>query len=178
MTIAGKMKIIKLDLPQASAGTTVTADDMKDKSISVSEMTDVFASTKINYCKNWSVQEALQTGIPANHIELFGQEWLSETYAATAVATKYKLFSDPTPIDTLLITQSAALAEATRLTNLWSVQRRVVVYDGLPHLILEQLGNPQTIQHARFQLSAGVRGQIINKVTDWLAATSTFGVLL
>jgi hypothetical protein len=178
MTVAGLMKIIKLDLPQASAGTTVTSADMLEREISISEMTEVVAATKINYCKNWTVQEALQTGIPANHIELFGQEYLSETFADSAVAIKYKRFTDPAAIDTLLLTQATALAEATRLNNLWSVQRKVVKYVSLPFLIIEQLGDPQTVMHPRFNLSAGVRGQIIEKITDWTEAKIEFGVIL
>jgi hypothetical protein len=81
-------------------------------------------------------------------------------------------------IETQLMTSTAADAEASRLKTLWGVQRKVMTYDGLPWLLLESLGNPQTIQHKRFNLSTGVRGQIVNINSDWLKATIQIGVLL
>jgi hypothetical protein len=179
MTRTGLMRIVKLDLPQATAGTTVTSADMELQSIYVSDMPPVASAIKLGYCKNWTVQEALQTGIPADHIEIFGKEWpFDSTQNDTTTATKYKLFADPDLIETLLLTTAVADTESTRRKTLWNTQRRVVSYKGLPHLILESLGSPQTIQHTRFDLSTGVRGQIVEVTTDWLNAKVTFGVFL
>lgn len=169
MTRAGLMTIVKIDLPQASAGTTITASDITERSLYISELPDVVAAVKLGYNKNWTVQEALQTGIPASHIEIFGQEWpLTSTQTASTTAANYKLFVDPDMTETLLQTTSVADTECIRRKDLWSVQRKVVHYEGLAHLLLEPLGGPQTVQHNRFGLSAGVRGQIINLESDWI----------
>lgn len=178
MTTTGLMYLVKLTLPQATAGTIVTAANMDEKSLYISEMVPVVAAIKLAYDKNWTVQTALQTGIPNNHIELYAQEWLTITKTDSTVATKYKRYTDPNQIETLLKVTDDVDAEATRLLGIWSVQRRVATYIGTPDLMLEQLGNPQTIQHSRFGMSAGTRGQIINKVTDWLRGTVEFGVLI
>jgi hypothetical protein len=54
----------------------------------------------------------------------------------------------------------------------------VFAYDGEPELMLEELGGYQTLTHARFGLSAGVSGQIITVVRDWLNAKVSFEVLV
>lgn len=178
MTRAGLMTIVKIDLPQSSAGTTVTAADITERSLYIAELPPVTAAIKLGYCKNWTVQEALQTGIPPEHVVIFGQEWpFTSTQTNSTTATDYKLFTDPDMTETLLLTTSVADTECTRRKILWSTQRRVIQYEGLAHLLLEPLGNPQTVQHRRFGLSSGVRGQIIENSVDWLNARITIKVL-
>lgn len=180
MSRNGLMSLVKINLPQASAGTTVTADDMYEKTIHVSEMPPVVASVQIGYCRNNTVQNALQTGLPAWQIDMYAaeQEWLTSTQKSESVATDYKLFTNPDMTETQLMLQADADVEANRLNVLWGVQRKVVTYDGLPWLMLESLGSPQTVQHRRFNLAAGVRGQIVNITSDWLNAKIQIGVLL
>lgn len=178
MTMAGLMKIVKLDLPQATAGTTITTNDMVEFTLTPTEFPPVVAAVKLGYCKNWTPQVNLQTGIPANHIELFAEEWLTSTSTVPATATKYKLFSDPNQEDTLLLTTATTDTESLRRVNLWSVQRKVMQYGALPHLLLEQLGNSQTIQHARHNMAAGVRGQITSKTIDLITLDITMEVLV
>lgn len=178
MTRGGLMYLVKLDLPQATAGTTVTSADMREKTLSVTQMIPVVAAIKLAYDRNYTIQTALQTGIPNDHIDTYATEWLTITKADSTVATKYKLYTETNQIDTQMKATAEADAECTRLLNMWKVQRRVITYEGLPHLMLEQLGSPQTVQHPRFQLSAGVRGQIISITTDWLAATINLSVIL
>lgn len=174
----GLLTIVKIDLPQLSAGTNITVADIEEMSIYVKELTPVKAAIKVGYCKNWTSQEALQTGIPANHVELFAQEWLTTTTTNVTVANKYKLFTDPEMVETLLMTQALAETESNRLLTLGSTQRKVISYKGLPHLLLETLGSPQTITNKRFGLAAGVTGQIISITTDWLNAKIEMDVFL
>jgi hypothetical protein len=176
----GLMYIVKLDLPQSSAGTIVTADDMDERSLHVSQMPDVVAAVQIGYCKNNTVQNALQTGLPSDQIEMYAEEqtWLTSTQKSDSVATNYKLFTNPDMIETQLMTTLAADNEAIRLKNLWGTQRKVMTYTGMRWLLLESIGTPQTIQHKRFNLAAGARGQIVNITSDWLKATIEIGVLI
>jgi hypothetical protein len=181
MSRTGLLSLIKLDLPQTTSGTLVTADDIYERSLYVSQMPDVMAAAQVGYCRNNTIQNALQTGLPQDQIAMYAQEqeWLTSTKKSDAVATDYKLFTNPDMIETQLMTPEGADSEATRLKTLWGVQRRVVVYDGMPWLMLESLGNPQTVKHpTRFQLAAGVRGQIVRITSDWLKAKIQIGVLL
>jgi hypothetical protein len=178
MTRGGLMYIVKLSLPQASAGTTVTAADMRERSLAIIQLIPIVAAIKLAYDKNWTVQTALQTGIPDNHIETYAQEWLTNTKIDSTVATKYKLYTDVNQIETLMKSTTEVETENTRLMVLWGTQRRIASYGGLPHLMLEQLGSPQTIAHPRFGLSAGVRGQIISITTKWLEAEIEMSVLI
>lgn len=176
----GLVSLVKLHLPQSAAGTIVTADDMLERSLYVSEMSEIVAAVQVGYCRNNTIQNALQTGLPQDQIAMYAeeQEWLTSTQKSDTVATINKLFTNPDMIETQLMTQAAADAEASRLNALWGVQRRVMSYQGMPWLLLESIGNPQTIQHKRFDLAAGQRGQIISTASDWLKATIQMGVLI
>lgn len=168
MSRTGLLTLVKLDLPQASPGTTITASDMVQHSLAVSELPAVRAGVKLGYCKNYCVQNNLQTGLPEAHIALFAQEWLTVTKTDATTASKYKMYIEPIMDETLLLVEADANNEATRRLNMFNVQRKVFQYQGLANLMLEQLGSSQTLKHERFGLSSGVTGQIITLTTDWL----------
>lgn len=168
MTRGGLLRLVKLDVDNVVPARTVTPSDIGQHSLNVSQMAPVVAGVKLGYCKNWTVQNNLQTGLPADHISLFAQEWLTVTKTDDGVAEKYKMFSDPAMIETLLLTETDADAEATRRLNMFKVQRKVFQYKGLLHLMLEELGAGQVLVHTRFGLSEGKSGQIISITTDWL----------
>lgn len=164
---SGLLSLVKIDLPRADAGTIVTASDMVQHSIHVASLPDVVAGVKLGYCKNWTVQSNLQTGLPAEHISLFAQEWLTATATDSDTATKYKMFSEPVMSETMLLTEADATSEANRRLNLFNIQRKVIKYEGFANLMLERLGESQTVVYDRFGLNNGVTGQIISKATDW-----------
>lgn len=174
----GTVRLVKLDLPQASPGTSVTAADMVSKSLDVSQLPPVVASVKIGYCKNWTVQDTLAAGLVAPSVALFEEEWLSVTRTDTAAAENYNLFTDPVQIDTLLLTGAEASIEADRRLDMFAVQRMVLKYTGFYHLVLENLGDSQTLTHDRFGLSGGKTGQIISITTDLLSPHVQFEVLV
>lgn len=178
MSRGGLMSLIKIDLPRSDAGTTVTASDMKERSLSIIELPEVVASSKVGYAKNWSVESNIQTGIPADHVAMFGQEWLTVTASDSTVATNYNLFKDPTMEETLLLKGTDATTECNRRLNLYKTQRKVVQYEGYPHLLTEALGNTQTVKHSRFGLSSGVAGQIVSIQTNWLNPKVTMEILI
>jgi hypothetical protein len=179
MSAGGLLRLIKIALPATGTPTAVTYATMREKSLRIlPNRPDVVAGSKLGFCKNWTVQNNLQTGIPPEHKDLYGQEWLTRTATDSAVATAYKLTQAPDEVDTLLLVGTDADAENTRRLSLWKVQRTVFAYDGEPELMLEELGGYQTLTHARFGLSAGVSGQIITVVRDWLNAKVSFEVLV
>ena len=175
---AGLLTIVKLSLPQSTAGTTVTATNMVERSLSLSQYPLVVAGVKLAYCRNYTVQAALQTGIPAEHAAMYKEEWLTTTLTDATAALDYITYTELPLQETLLLVASDAATEATRRLAMTSTQRKVFKYTGLPSLMLEALGNSQTIQHRRFGLTAGVTGQIISIATDWLHPHVTIEVLI
>jgi hypothetical protein len=177
MSATGALRLIKIALPATGTPTAVTADNMDERSLQIAQRIPVEAAQKLGYCRNWTVQTNIQTGIPAEHKDLYGQEWLTSTAADSAVATAYKLTEEPKQEDTLLLVKADADAEAARRLALWKEQRTVFSYEGMAELLLEELGGYQAITHARFGLSGGVDGQIISIERDWLGARASISVL-
>jgi hypothetical protein len=178
MSRQGLLYLVKVDLQGVTGGTAVTSADMVQWSINVAELPTVVAAVKLGYCKNYTVQANLQTGLPTAHIDLFALDWLSVTQINTTTSTNYKMFVDPVMQESELLTTADANVEATRRLVLLGTQRKVIRYQGLAYLMLEVLGGIQTIQHPRFGLAAGISGQIISLTTDWLNPRVDINVLL
>jgi hypothetical protein len=174
----GLVSIVKLQLPATATGTTVTATDMLDRSLEITQMVNVVASVKVGYCKNWTVQDNLQTGIPSNHADLYGDEWLTVTRTDSTAAANYNLYTDPTMEETLLLTAADAITEANRRLAIFATQRKVMRYTGFYHLIQERVGSFQTIQHSRFGLASGKTGIITSVSMDWMSPKVEIEVLI
>jgi hypothetical protein len=94
---AGLLQLIKIALPVPGGvtPTPVVAQNMADRSLEISERETVRAAVKIGYCRNYTVQTNLQTGIPPAHKDLFAQEWMTSTKYDAGVAATYKLSKEP-----------------------------------------------------------------------------------
>lgn len=178
MSKAGLMSLVKLDLPQGSAGTTVGSADIALRSLEINRLAEVRAGVKLGYCKNWTPQTTLATGVLAEHAAMFTEEWLTTTVADSTTAADYNLFTEPVIEETLLLTGAAATTEATRRLNMFNQQRKVLKYKGYAHLMFEELGAPQTLVHSRFGLTGGVTGQIVSISTDWMSSKVEIEVLI
>jgi hypothetical protein len=176
MSATGLLRLLRIDLAGTSP-TAVSAKNMREKTLEMRRRLPVIAGVKLNYCKNWTVQEALRTGIPAEHKDLYQREWLVSTATDSVVADDYGISTDVEAVDTYLLTKATADAEALRRLNLWKVQRHVWGYEGMPELMLEELGGYQTITHSRYGMSGGKTVQIVQVARDWLEAKVTFEVL-
>jgi hypothetical protein len=171
----GKLQLLKVDVP-VSGTTTITDDDILYDSLQVSQKPTVIATYKLGYCKNWTTQPGLLTGIPAEHKDLLSGEWLTATHTNAAAKTLYKLNALPEQKDTLLLTESTGqvTAEAVRLVNIFSTQRYVYSFTCSPKHLQVALGTMVTLQHARFGLAAGKPAQIISVEIDWDTGYTTF----
>lgn len=174
----GKLSLLKIALPAPGANTAVTGEQMELQSLKMIQQIPVQAAVKIGYCKNWTVQTNLQTGIPEAHKNLFAMEWLTTSATSPTAADIYRLTSEPVQADTLLLTEVAGQDEAARRLALWSTQRAVAQYIGTPELLLTRLGSSHTIKHSRFGLAGGVSGQVLSITRDWLAGRVNLEVLL
>lgn len=178
MSREGKLRIVRLALPGTGTPVVIGPQDYEARSLQVKERTTVIAGVKLGYCKNWTVQTNLDTGIPPEHKDLFAQEWLTVTASDPAVASAYKLYAEPEQVDTLLLRESDAQAEADRRLSLWKVQRTVYQVKGFAQCLLLELGQAVTLQGDRFGLQAGKTGTVIGLQLDWMAGRATVEVLI
>lgn len=178
VTTAGLLRLVELDLPATGAQWSVTASDMEQRSLAISQRSTVQAAVKLGFCQNYTVQTQLQTGIPQSSKDLFAQQWVTVTASDDAVAAYYSLTTEPDEVDTNLLAQSDAQAEAQRRLNLWNVPRHVYQFTGYAWLMLVELGDEMTITHERFGLSGGKAGLVVSIDRDWLSGRITIGVLI
>ena len=174
----GRLYCVRLDLAGITGGTEVTYEDMEEWSLDISSRPAVVAAVKVGYCKNYTTQTALADGLPPNIAELYGQEWVTVTAKDEQVANTYRLFTETTTQETQLLTTDSAIAESYRRLQLFKTQRKVIRYNGEGYLLLEKLGDPQTLKHRRFGLENGKTGQIISISKDWFNAKVDFEVLI
>ena len=167
MSRLGKLQLLKIDLPASGTAFAIDANDIIENSLSISQKIPVRAAVTINYDRNYTVQDGLKTEIPPEHKTMYALEWLSVTAQDSTVKTNYGLNAKPEPIDTLLLTESDASAEATRLLNLYKTPRFVVTFTGTARLVQLTLGQRVTLTYPRFGLDAGKEGQVIGLSIDW-----------
>lgn len=178
MTSAGLLRLVQLALPAAGVPTALSADDMDYHTLSVSQRPDVRASCVLGFCTNWTMQDTgLAGGVPAANAALLGAPALAVVSTDSAVAGVYRLDAAPVQINTLLLVESDAQAEALRRRDLWKTPRMVYSARCRAGLLLTELGDAVTLTHARFGLSAGKTGQVVSIARDWLAGRITLGVL-
>lgn len=178
MTREGLLRLLKITLPATGTPLVVTPSDYVAKSLEITERVDVKAAIKVGYCKNYTTQTGLNTGLPASHKDLFMQEYLSVTAKNQSVADTYKLNTEPVQTDTLLLTESDATAEANRLLTLWQQPRTVYKFVGYSHLLTVPLGQALTLVSPRFGLSEGKTGIVVGIQSDWVSRRVTIEVLI
>lgn len=174
----GRIGMVKLTLPQAAPGTSVGPSDVLAQSVQLREVVPVVAAVKAGFCKNFTVQQNLTSGILPEHSALFATEWLTRTVADATTASDYNLFVEPTLSETCLLVGSDASTEAQRRLDMFKTQRVVVKYTGQYHLLTEVVGGAQTLTNSRFGLSSGKTGQIISIGVDLLSPHVDIEVLI
>jgi len=173
----GKMQLQKLNIPDA-AEVEFGTSDMLLHTLSVGSTPPVQPAIRLAYCKNWTVQQGLTTGLPAEHTELYAKEWLVVQVAEQATADLWKLSTAPEDTQTLLQTRMQAEAEALRRQALWGQRRLVLKFDSFGGTVVHALGDACKVTHHRFGLGQGKFGQIVGKKTDWLGQKVSFEVLV
>jgi hypothetical protein len=164
---AGLFKLIRIDFPPTGTPRVINGYNYVEQSLKLVDLPDVVASVKLGFCKNWTVQTDLDTGLPEEHKAMFAEEWLTVTKTDAATATNYRLHSDPEQEDTLLIVEADADDEATRRLNLRKTQRRVYELEGLPELLDLELGQAVELYGSRYSLEAGKLGVVVNLEPNW-----------
>ena len=178
MSRLGKLQLLQIDLASPVSTFDIRPHQMLDRDLSVSLRTDVVASVKLGFNKNWTMQPGLQTSLSAADKELFNTEWLTSTQVDAAVQALYKLSADPAQEDTMLLRRSDADPEATRRLNLRKVARAVYQFTGFAEMYQLALGQIVTLYHPRFGLAAGRVGMVVNLAPNWATNRVAVGVLI
>jgi hypothetical protein len=163
-----QLQLLQVAVPAPGAATIVTAANMDERSLEVSDRPAVVAAVKIAYCRNYTPQTNLQTGIPPEHKAIFAQEWRTVTASDGDIAADHGLTTEPQQEETLLLKRTDALAEASRRLALRGPQRTIFRYVGRPELMLQELGGPQILAHPGFGLS----GESTSSLTIGIGAKS------
>lgn len=167
MTRDGKLRLVKVELPPSGTPFEITDADVITGSLYISNKLEVKAGVKLAYCKNWSVQEGLDTRIPSSHKVLYTQEWLMTVARDNTVKSDYRIDGEPEQEETLFLTEAHASAETTRLLNLFKTPRYIVNFKATARLFQLQLGHAVTLTYPRFGMDAGKSGMVIGLSPDW-----------
>lgn len=167
MSRNGLLRLIKVELPAPGTPVAITESDIVANTLKISKKLNVESAQKVAFNKNWTVQEKLDTGIPVFHKQMYAQEWLAVTVEDATVKTNYKQTAEPIQKETMLIRETEASPEATRLLNLYKIPRFVYSFKGIPRLMELELGDPVTLTHSRFGLSGGKSGQVVSLSINW-----------
>lgn len=177
-TRLGKLQLLKLGTYTSDPIAYITDSDILFHSLEVSRRTEVVASTKLGYCKNWTPQPSLLTNIPMTHKDMYGSEWYSTTATDNAVKSAYSLNVDPVQKDTLLLKESHAASEALRLNNLFKLPRTIYKLTCTANMLNLKLGQEVFITHNRFGLNSGKSGQVVSLSPNWLTSTIDIEVFI
>jgi len=165
-SMAGKLRLIQYAVP-TSASIEIPLSQQIDRSITIAGRTEVQAAVKVGYNKNWTVQDNLQTLLPAAHKDLYSQEWLTVTSTDAAVQSAYKLDAEPTQIDTCLLRKTDAQAEADRRLAIVKVPRTTYRFEATAAQLLTELGSAVKLYSNRFGLAAGKPGLVTSRSVNW-----------
>lgn len=178
MSRSGQLRLIKVELPAPGTQFEITPDDILLGSMRVTDKLPVQAGISIGFCRNWTVQDPLDTRIPNAHKDLYARDWLITTSSDGATKTNYRMDGDPEQADNFLLTEVDAAAEATRLLNLFKTPRFVIGFDATARALQLELGQAINITYPRFGLQAGKAGMVIGLSPDWDRAQVSVEVLV
>lgn len=176
-SIVGLIKLVQLQ-SGSIAEHTITSSDIEQFSMNIDNKSEVRAATKLAYCKNWTVQQGnLATGLPPRTVSILGSEWLYQYVDDPVIKTRYNLTDEPNQEDTLLVTSSAAAAEATNRNNLWKTPRYIYNMTCYPHMFNVELGDCVSVTNSRFGLT-NTLGTVVSVSRDWIGGRIEIGVLV
>lgn len=163
----GELQLVQIALPPSGVPIQIGVEDIVQNSLVVVDKLEIKSSSKLGYCKNWTPQPNLQTGIPAEHKALYEQEWITTLSEDLVVKAAYKLTGEPEMKETYLLKSLDASNESQRLLDLFKVPRYMIEFTGLPHLIRLEKGNPVNITYPRFGLDSGKIGMVMGLSIDY-----------
>lgn len=181
----GKLRLIQIVDPSTVTPVgTISRSDIIQFSLNIEDTLKIQAGYTLNYSKNYTVMEELLTEIDPRDKVIYAREYFKATATPdTTVQNLYGMFTEPEPVNTLLVSESNATAEANRRLNLLKTKRRILSFEGTPSLFKYELGDPLYIQHPRFSLDAansglGTKSIVVSKQVDWANSRIFLKVLI
>lgn len=178
MSREGKLRIVKVDLPATGAAVEIGPKDIIEGTMRMEQKLPVSAGVTIAYCKNWTVQDNIDTRIPSAHKDLYAREWLLTTAKDDNVKEEYRIEGDPPQKDTYLLTEVDASAEANRILSLFDSPRYIVSFEATSRLLTLELGQAVTITHKRYGMGSGKSGMVVGLSPDWGKSLINVSVLI
>lgn len=177
MSRNGLLRLVKIDLPIDSQY-DIQPYDYERASLRLAGEPDIMAAIKLAYCRNWTVQDALVSGLPPEHHDLYGEEWLTVTKVSSITATTYRLPVDTEQENTMLLRETDAEPEAQRRLDLWKVPRRVYRFTGFAQTLPITIGDGVTLYSDRFGLTSGKTGIVLSARPNWSAGRNEIEVMI
>lgn len=174
----GLMRLLKIELPPVGDPVAITPDSYEMGGLRLLRRSTVVAGVRLGYCRNWTPQQDLETGVPQSSRDLFAQEWLTVTATDPAAASEYRISTEVEQVNTLLLTEDDAQAEADRRLALWKSPRFVFGVRCYAEMLTLNLGDAVTLYGDRFGLTAGKTGMVIGIRSDWVAGRVDLEVLI
>lgn len=174
----GLLRLLKIELPPSGTPVEIRPKDYEHGSLQIKERTVVRAAIKLGYARNWTVQQNTVAGVPAEHRDLYAQEYLTVTARDQAVADQYRLMTEPEQENTLLLRGADAQAEADRRLALWRVPRTVFSVECYAGMLTLELGQAVVLHGNRYGLQGGKLGMIVGLKSDWVAGRMTVEVFV
>ena len=171
-----KLRLVEIKVPTGTPKYYLDDNNMILNSLNITQMFPVKPSIKLDYCKNYTIQNTVAGGV--NPTSKFDELWFYSNKVNETKKTLYRDSGNVVEEETLLITTAGAEAEATKRLALWQEQRYVISADYLPHLMFVQLGDVVQITSARFGLSSGKLGLVYSVTRNWTTGSVNIGVLV
>lgn len=178
----GLFTLVRIESPSSTGQTkAITDEEIMLNSCSIESKESVIGVVKLNYCKNWTIQDQLLTGIPDSHKIIYSTEYLVKKATNSTVINNYNFSSDTTAINTLLVSDTPiayVTQEATRRLNIWSTPRFIYKLEAPSQFLTLKIGEMVYFKHYRFGLSSGVYGQIVSIALNWDTGRVNLGILV
>lgn len=178
MSRTGKLQIYQFGTVNQASYTDIGTDDIIFNSFSISNRYNAKAAVKLAFAKNYTLQPDLLTYIPSSNKQNLATEWLTVTALDNTVKSTYSLDVNPEQKEVLLVSDSDAVAESTRLLNYYKSVRTVYKFTGKSRLLSLTLGSTVKLTYPRFNLTSGSFGQVISLTPNWLSGTVEIEVIV
>lgn len=165
-SMLGKLRLVQYSIPSSATLSIPRSMQVQGTLVQVERWMPA-AAVQIGYCRNYTTQPNLQTSLPAEHKQMFATEWRTYTAVDQATQATYSLYTDPTQIDTCLLTPADAQAEAERRLAIVKVPHTTYRVDLAPAGMLVELGEARNLFSDRFGLESGKPGQVTSLTTDF-----------
>lgn len=179
----GKLILQRLTLPGFQVAEpiviNITENNTLYEGITIRERAEVRGQVKLAYAKNFTEQqEGLAGAVAQESLDIYKKPHHFIISKDDTTITNYKLTTQPTEEETLLIDEAEALAEAQRRLGLFKVQRTIFEIQGRMEFTTMVPGLRVTLQNYRFGLSTPKEGVVVQTSKDWVTGKTTIGVLV